>query len=178
MYGDDRLWLRLKYLGPTALCIVVIIAMFSNMERFIGTDGRLNVGYYLVLMICAVVVGVLLGIYLRLRDDHHRFIGTVMRTWTEVHPRYPRLPDGPTEEVFLFTLAETGEDRYWGVAPGKFEDEETPIVPGLRAIFLRSRVNGPNYKYTALPMAKRYVPTGREQRILDEQGPVAATTAT
>lgn len=172
MYGDDRLWLRLKYLGPTALCIVVIIAMFSNMGRFIGTDGRLNVGYYLVLMTCAVVVGVLLGIYLRLRDDHHRFIGTVTRTWTEVHPRYPRLPDGPTEEVLLFMLAETGEDRYCG-----FEDEETAIVPGLRTIFLRSRVNGPNYRYTALPMGKRYVPTGREQHILDEQGPVAATAA-
>ena len=172
MYGDDRLWLRLKYLGPAALCLVTSIVMLGNIGRFI-VDGRLNGGYYLVLMACGGAVGVLVGIYLRLRDDHHRFIGTVMRTWTEVHPRYPRLPDGPTEEVFLFTLAETGEDRYRG-----FEDEETPIVPGLRAIFLRSRVNGPNYRYTALLMAKRYVPTRREQHILNEQGPVAATTAT
>lgn len=177
MYGDDRLWLRLKYLGPAALCLVTSIVMLGNIGRFI-VDGRLNGGYYLVLMACGGAVGVLVGIYLRLRDDHHRFIGTVVRTWTEVHPRYPRLPDGPTEEVFLFTLAETGEDRYWGVAPGQFEDEETPIVPGLRTIFLRTRVNGPAYKYMALPMARRYVPTEREQRILDEQGPVVATATT
>lgn len=174
MYGDDIIKLRYRYLVPAGVAALTATIMLANIGRAVSPEGRLNTVFFLVLMVAALSCGTLFGTYLRLRDDHHRFIGTVTRTWTEVQPRYPRLPDGPTERVFLFTLAETGDERYWGVEPYRYEDEETPIVPGLTAIFLRTRVNGPYYKYMALPMAKRYVPSQREQRYLDTHATLAA----
>jgi len=174
MYGDDLIKKRYLYLVPTALCAIAIVILLTNIGRAVSPEGRLNTMFYLVLMGAACAMGALIGSYLHVRDDWHRFIGTVTRTWTETQPRYPGLPYGPTEQVFLFTLAETGEDRYCGSEPAKYGDDETPIVPGLTAVLLRTHVSAPSCKYLAIPMAKRYVPTQREQRYLDKRHAVPA----